>query len=132
MRLRNGPTYVILTAAEGHYIQAAGFGDRYCVESRDVYGEGFRHWRASRLGVSGGGETKVFFRNKCPKGKHPPRGCPLTVQAGDVIDFAGMAAAILHYAATGERSERYEWRETTSEFVNVDLPITRIEPSVGR
>ena len=41
-----GPTYVILKDPYGGFAQAAGFNDRFRIETRDGYGEGFRHWLA--------------------------------------------------------------------------------------
>jgi len=46
LRSPTGPTYINLTGSDGSYAQAGGTNGRYVIESRDVYGEGFRHWRA--------------------------------------------------------------------------------------
>ena len=133
MLLPHGPTYVIVEDEGGNYIQAAGFSDRYCVESRDVYGEGFRHWRAMRPGADAGGDTKILYRNKCPEKEHPPRGCSVRVQVEDVLDFAQVASAIIHYAMSGERTEQFGWKDTTAEFLkNIDKPITTISPGTLR
>lgn len=73
-----GPTWVIFEDATDSYVQAAGSKGKYVVESRDVYGEGCRHWRASQFSDGSDEMTTLLFRHKCLHGKHPPRGCPLT------------------------------------------------------
>lgn len=83
----HGPTFVILEDDQRNYTQAAGTDGRYVIESRDVYGEGFTHWRAMRDGAGEGAAT-IRYRQRCPKGKHPPRGCPLKVRAGEVFSLS--------------------------------------------
>jgi hypothetical protein len=45
----DGPTYVILTGPDNQYVQAAGSAERFVLESRDQYGEGFLHLRGGTI-----------------------------------------------------------------------------------
>jgi hypothetical protein len=114
MASATGPTYISIEGPDG-YIQAAGSGDRYVVESRDVFGEGFLHWRAATPGPHGG-KTTVLYRKKCPKGEHPPRGCPITVASSQVHSLADVLLILVQFAATQERHGAWEWQDVTVEF----------------
>ena len=111
-----GPTYLILKTSSGSYIQAAGSSGRYVVESRDVYGEGFLHWRAATAATAGESTATILFRNRCPNRAHPPRGCPLIVAATQVVNLDAVRRAVLHYAATGERCSGFHWHDVSGGF----------------
>ena len=115
LRSPTGPTYINLTGPDGSYAQAGGTNGRYVVESRDVYGEGFLHWRA---GVPSDSQekTSVYFYAKCSRGLHRPRSCPYKIDAADVLGWENVKEALLHYAATGERHRGYSWRDVSSEY----------------
>ena len=112
---KNGPTFVVLTGPNDHYVQAAGSAGRYILESRDTYGEGFQHLRAGRPGMPSSGKTTVYYRWKCTKGVHPPLGCPLKVDECCVLSLDEVKAALLHYARTGERAAVFAWHDVTDE-----------------
>ena len=112
---QNGLTFVVLTGPNDQYVQAAGSADRYILESRDTYGEGFHHLRAGRPGMPSSGKTTIFYRWKCTKGVHPPLGCPLEVDEYCVLSLDEVKAALLHYARTGERSAAVAWHDVTDE-----------------
>jgi hypothetical protein len=109
-----GPTYIILET-EGSYCQAAGTNGRYVLESREMFGEGFTHFRACR-GQPGSGEpTTVFHRKRCSK--HQPRKCPLQVLSSEVVGFDDVRQALLVFATTGRRCPATAWRDVTEEFL---------------
>jgi hypothetical protein len=116
----HGPTYIIVEADDRcSYAQAAGTDGRYVVEGRDVFGEGFRHFRLYRGDVAASEPSVVYYRQKCSK--HPPRGCPLKVLAVDVVGLDAVKTAILHYVQTFERSPGLHWRDITHEFLEESL-----------
>ena len=129
-----GPTYIIVQAADGSYVQAAGTEGRYVLESRDVYGEGFRHWRACRSSGPSGGKATIRYRRKCPKGEHPPRGCPLTVRREEVMSLAEVSAALVEFVASGCRIDGITWRDVSEEFVGRadEKEIQTIQPRARR
>jgi len=109
-----GPTYIILEGRDS-YCQAAGTDGRYVLETRDIFGEGFTHFRAC-VGQPGSGEpTTVFHRKRCSK--HPPRKCPLKVLSSEVVGFDHVRQALLAFAATGSRCPATTWRNVTEEFL---------------
>jgi hypothetical protein len=135
MALPLGPTFIILAAGEGSYIQAAGSNGRFVIESRDVYGEGFRHWRAFQPGAADGGPAVVTYRQRCPRGKHPSRGCPLAVRQSDVMSHASVMSAILQFAQDRSRSAKLEWRDISIDFLpasDADCRIRDISPRSRR
>jgi len=69
-----GPTYIMLKDIDGCFAQAAGFNDRFRVEARDVYGEGFRHWLAGLPNVKDRSDVVMYYRNQCDV--HGIRQCP--------------------------------------------------------
>ena len=115
LRSPTGTTFLHLSGADGSYAQAAGTKGRYVIEFRDVYGEGFLHWRA---GVPSKSEKKTFvhFYAKCARGIHRPRSCPYKIHAADVLGLEDVKEALLHYAITGERHQGYSWRDVSSEY----------------
>lgn len=111
-----GPTFIVVAADDGtSYAQAAGTDGRYVVEGRDVFGEGFLHYRLHQGDAAKSEQVVVHYRQKCSN--HPPRGCPLKVLAVDVVALPVVKAAILHYLETCERSNGLLWRDITREFV---------------
>ena len=127
----HGPTYIIVEADDRcSYAQAAGTDGRYVVEGRDVFGEGFRHFRLYRGDVAASEPSVVYYRQKCSK--HPPRGCPLTVLAVDVVGLDAVKTAILHYVQTFERTPGLHWRDITHEFLEESLERADSEVSAIR
>jgi hypothetical protein len=126
-----GPTYIILESGDGSYVQAAGTNDRYVVEARDVYGEGFRHWRAFHPGSPTGSTVTIGYRQRCPKGEHPPRSCPLTVRREEVMRLADVLVALTAYFTAGTRSDEVGWRDVSDEFLAKadEREIRSIQPS---
>ncbi len=117
MASATGPTWVVLEDRSGSYIQAAGSSGRYVVESRDAYGEGFRHWRMAVSGDTESGTATIFFRNQCPNGKHPRRGCPISVPSSEVVSLDDVLESLTHYAVTGERDSTRVWHDATVELL---------------
>lgn len=111
-----GPTYVIMSAANGCFMQAAGTDGRYVIESRDVFGEGFTHWRAGTRPSATGVKARILFRNKCPEGRHPRRQCPVTIDEADVVEFTDVLKALVWFARTGARHSDFHWRDVSDEF----------------
>ena len=126
----DGPTYLVLEGWGESYIQAAGSGGRFMIEYRDVYGEGFRHWRAFQPGNTSTAPTVVTFRQRCPNRKHPRRGCPLSVLACDVTTVEDVAEALTQYATDGTRTARLQWRDVSDEFLpgDDDFRVRDIRP----
>ncbi len=127
-----GPTYVILTDADGNYVQAAGTDGRYIVESRSVYGEGFQHFRMHQQSEGPDAADVVYHRQKCDR--HPPRRCPLRVRRSEVCDLGTVEFALLAFLQTGERAPSLLWREVTEDMIakaahrGHDDEITEIRP----
>jgi hypothetical protein len=125
----NGPTYIILTTPDDSYAQAAGSHGRFVIESREVFGEGFQHWRVHLPRPDGDKPAVITYRRQCPKGKHPPRGCPLSVLACDVMDIEAVATALHQFAVDYTRTERLRWRDVRDEFLrDTDLDVQEIRP----
>lgn len=124
----DGPTFVLLFGPDEEYVQAAGSAGRFALEARDQYGEGFLHLRAGRLT---GDKTTVGYRWTCPKGVHPPNGCPHEIDEGCVLDLDTVKAALLHYARTGQRHPGITWNDVTPEYLDLskdDGEIRDIRP----
>ena len=115
LRSPTGPTYLNLTGPDGSYAQAGGTNGRYVVESRDVYGEGFLHWRAG-VPSDSDEKTSVYFYARCNRRIHRPRSCPYTIHAADVLGWEAVKEVLLHYAASGERHRGCSWRDVSSEY----------------
>ena len=109
----DGSTFLVLEGSVDRFVQAAGSRGRYVLESRDSYGEGFRHLRA---GVPRGRKTTIHFRRSCPQGIHESQGCPLEIDEGSVLSLETAKEALRHYAATGERHPGLHWDDVTKEF----------------
>ena len=138
LRSPTGPTYINLTGSDGSYAQTGGTNGRYVIESRDVYGEGFLHWRAGVPSKSDE-KTSVHFYAKCNRGIHRPRSCPYKIHAADVLGWEDAKDVLLHYAATGTRHRGYSWRDVSSEypctpkhdFIKEFVPTSREENAAG-
>jgi hypothetical protein len=134
MSLPDGPTFVVLEDQQGRYVQAAGTNRAYAVESRDMYGEGFSHWRAASDPLPSGSAAKVYYMQSCPKRKHLPRRCPITVDAAQVLGLNAVATAILAFHDSGKRCGEFAWHDVTLEFLESrceeehDGDITDIRP----
>jgi len=130
------PTYIGVAADDGSsYSQAAGTAGRYVVESRDVFGEGFLHYRLHHGNAATSEPSVVYYWQKCSN--HPPRGCPLNVLAVDIVDLEVVKTAILHYVETSERSRGLLWRDITRELLEESIErakseVTAITPSGSR
>jgi hypothetical protein len=108
-----GPTFMIIEDDDGNYAQAAGTDERYVIESRYVFGEGFQHFRVCQPIAGPDGPDVVYHRQKCSR--HPPRRCPLTVRRSEVCDIDTVSIAMSAYVTTGERCASLQWRDVTQE-----------------
>lgn len=108
-----GPTFMIIEDDDGNYAQAAGTDERYVIESRSVFGEGFQHFRVCQPIAGPDGPDVVYHRQKCSR--HPPRRCPLTVRRSEVCDIDTVSIAMSAYVTTGERIASLQWRDVTQE-----------------
>ena len=128
----NGPTFMIIEDDDGNYAQAAGTDERYVIESRSVFGEGFQHFRVCQPIAGPDGPDVVYHRQKCSR--HPPRRCPLTVRRSEVCDLGTVDFALAAFLATGERVASLQWRDVTQESLEEesrrrgDDEITPIRP----
>jgi hypothetical protein len=114
-----GPTYIVLQSLHGGYAQAAGCDDRYRIETRDTYGEGFRHWLAGSPHVKDRSDVVMYYRNRCKV--HGFRKCPLLSWGENVLALRDVLAILLSYHASGERSGSYPWEEVTKYFLEEGL-----------
>lgn len=111
----DGPTYVIVESDNGDYAQAAGTDGRYVVESRTVFGEGFRHFRVFQPCGEADPAAVVHDRQRCPK--HPPRRCPISVRESEVCHLVRVEQASVAFATTGERTDKLRRRDVTDEML---------------
>ena len=114
-----GPTYVMLKDPRGGFAQACGFNDRFCVETRDVYGEGFRHWLAGLPNVKDRSDVVMYFRNNCTV--HGKRRCPLPAWGENVLTLSDVRAIMLFYQASGERLGSYPWEDVSQYCLDAAL-----------
>jgi hypothetical protein len=114
------PTYIVVTAADKTYCQAAGSSGRFIAELRECFGEGFTHWRAGRPGVEDETPTTIYYRYESTEGKHSRLGCPLSAIEGDVLPVSDVQAILKYFASTGEKHPEYRWREITEKFLEGD------------
>jgi len=114
-----GPTYIMLKDPYGCFAQAAGFNDRFRVEARDVYGEGFRHWLAGLPNVKDRSDVVMFYRNHCEV--HGTRQCPLPAWGENVLALADVLAIMRCYHASGERLAAYPWEDVSQYFIDEGL-----------
>lgn len=117
-----GPTYIMLKDPQGGYAQAAGFNDRYRIETRDTYGEGFRHWLAGSPSIKDRSDVVMHYRNYCKV--HGRRQCPLPAWGENVLALADVLEIMLFYHRSGERSGAYPWEEVTHYFIEAGLKGT--------
>jgi hypothetical protein len=110
-----GPTFIVVSHSDASYCQAAGSDGRYVVEYRDVFGEGFAHYRACLALPETGAPATVFYRRRCSK--HPPRRCPLRVTSSEVVGLDDVRRALVAFATTGERCSVTAWRDVTADFL---------------
>ena len=110
-----GPTYIMLIHPHGGYAQAAGFNDRYRIESRDVYGEGFKHWLAGSPTIKDRSDVVMHYRNHCDI--HGTRRCPLPAWGENVLGLSDVLAIMLAYHASGERLGTYPWEDVSEYFI---------------
>jgi hypothetical protein len=110
-----GPTYIMLRNEDGGYAQAGGFKDRYRIELREVYGEGFRHWLAASPTRKDRSDVVIYYRNHCTI--HGKRSCPLEAWGENVLTLADALAILLFYQATGERLGDYRWEDVSEYFL---------------
>jgi len=127
----DGPTYIMLKDAHGGFAQAAGFNDRFRVETRDAYGEGFRHWLAGLPNVKDRSDVVMYYRNHCDV--HGIRQCPLPAWGENVLALSDVLAIMRHYHASGERLTTYPWEDVSKYFIDEALEgdggrIRRIRP----
>ncbi len=114
-----GPTYVVLRDAFGGYAQAAGFDDRYRIETREAYGEGFRHWLAGSPTVKDRSDVVMYYRNQCKV--HGRRRCPLPAWGENVLALSDVLSILLFYHSSGERLGSYRWEDVTEYFLDAGL-----------
>jgi hypothetical protein len=123
----DGLTFVILKNQDGGYVQAAGFDDRYRIEIRDVYGEGFRHWLAGSPTRKDRSDVVMRYRNQCDI--HGHRSCPLPAWGENVLTLADVLPILLFYHAAGGRLSTYPWEDVSEYFLKDDLKcIKNIRP----
>ena len=110
-----GPTYVMLKDPYGGYAQAAGFNDRFRIETRDVYGEGFRHWLAGSPDGKDRSDVVMYYRNHCDI--HGTRRCPLPAWGENVLTLPDVLSILSFYQASGERLGTYPWEDVSNYFL---------------
>lgn len=130
-----GPTYILLKDPCGGFAQAAGFDDRFRVEARDAYGEGFRHWLAASPSVKDRSDVVMHYRNRCTI--HGRRRCPLPAWGENVLTRADVLAVLLFYRDSGGRHGGYPWEDVSRYFLEAGLEkngecIRDIRPQPGR
>lgn len=130
MAATDGPTYIVLKEEDGSYMQAAGTEGRYALEARDVFGEGFLHWRAAKEEVASGVKATIYYRNSCDHGEHERRTCPITVDVGQVVGFEDATDSLLIVARTRERHPSLYWHDVTVDFLQsgAEKQISEIRP----
>jgi len=114
-----GPTRIMLKKPCGGFAKACGFNDRFCVETRDVYGEGFRHWLAGLPNVNDRSDVVMYFRNHCTV--HGRRRCPLPAWGENVLALSDVRAILLFYQASGERLSDYPWEDVSQYCIDAAL-----------
>ncbi len=123
----DGPTFVMLKNPDGGFAQAGGFDDRYRIEIRDVYGEGFRHWLAASPTHKDRSDVVIYYRNHCDI--HGKRSCPLPAWGENVLTLADALAILRFYHATGERLSEYPWEDVFEYFLKDDMTcVKKIRP----
>jgi hypothetical protein len=115
----DGPTYIMLKDAFGGYAQAAGFNNRFRIETRDVYGEGFRHWLAASPTVKDRSDVVIHYRNHCKI--HGRRQCPLPAWSENVLGLADVLSILRFYQGSGERLAAYPWEDVSKYFIDAGM-----------
>ena len=114
-----GPTYVILKDPYGGFAQAAGFNDRFRIETRDGYGEGFRHWLAGSPDGKDRSDVVMHYRNHCAI--HGRRRCPLPAWGENVLSLSDVLSIVTLYQASAERLGAYPWEDVSKYFLEAGL-----------
>lgn len=130
----NGPTFLVVELGDEAYAQAAGTQGRYVIESRTKFGEGFQHLRVCHPLAGRDGKAVVYYRQQCER--HRPRRCPLNIKKSEVSTLAEVEQALVHFARTGKRDSRLQWRDVTAQYIkdrnrpaeDDDDEITQIVP----
>ena len=130
----NGPTFLVVELGDEAYAQAAGTRGRYVIESRTKFGEGFQHLRVCHPLTGRDGKAVVYYRQQCER--HRPRRCPLNIKKSEVSTLAEVEQALVHFARTGKRDSRLQWRDVTAQYIkdrkrpaeDDDDEITQIVP----
>ena len=130
----NGPTFLVVELGDEAYAQAAGTQGRYVIESRTKFGEGFQHLRVCHPLTGRDGKAVVYYRQQCER--HRPRRCPLNIKKSEVSTLAEVEQALVHFARTGKRDSRLQWRDVTAQYIkdrkrpaeDDDDEITQIVP----
>ena len=112
-----GPTFLNLKDEGGNWAQAGGTNDRYRVEVRDVYGEGFQHWMAALPGCTDRSHTVVYYRNQCIENEHAYRSCPLEATVAYVLGLKDVMLILTEYWITGGRSANYSWDDIPRDWI---------------
>lgn len=115
----NGPTFIVLVRHNGDYAQAAGTDGRYVIESRTVYGEGFRHYRVFHDIAGPDSDSVIHYLRQCRKKLHSPRKCPLPVRESEVSCLEEVEQALIAFHETAERDPTLRWRDISDKW-----PIT--------
>lgn len=115
----NGPTWITLKDPHGAYAEAMGCDDRYRIEARETWGEGFRHWLAASPHVKDRSDVVMYYRNNCKV--HGRRKCPLPAWGENVLALADVRAIMLFYHAAGERNGTYPWEDVTRYCIEAGL-----------
>ena len=114
-----GSTYIMLKDPYGGYAQAGGFNDRFRIETRDVYGEGFRHWLAGSPNGKDRSDVVMHYRNRCAI--HGRRRCPLPAWGENVLALSDVLSILTFYQASGERLGIYPWEDVSQYFLDDGL-----------
>ena len=114
-----GPTYIRLKHPQGGHAEAMGFNDRFRIEARETWGEGFRHWLAASPHVKDRSDVVMYYRNHC--NVHGRRKCPLPAWGENVLALTDVLAIMLFYHASGERSGSYPWEDVTQYCIEAAL-----------
>jgi hypothetical protein len=105
MTLFGGPGFAVIDGPNYDYAQAAGGEGEFTAEWRENFGEGYRHWRAGRPGVSNCKETVV-----------QTNGYVVRVRSNEVLGESDVIAILTAFASGIGRPNTYTWREISSEL----------------
>lgn len=99
-----GPSFAVLEATSGSYVQAGGAADEVVVEGRIVRGRRFRHASAGREG------------RRSPRRRVAMSGGGVTVPSNEVLTVADAVAIFDTFLRAEALDEGFVWRDRTSEF----------------